>query len=203
MTNGDCQFTLKSARLYSFADAGLAKSSTFKRHPKTKLMKKIITLFLALICGLGSVQAQKTVASPRDSVSGKHGDANISINYGSPAVKGRKIWGDLVPYGKVWRTGANEATVFKTDKAIKVEGKTLPAGQYSFFAIPGEKEWVLIFNKTAKQWGAYDYKEADDALRVTVKPQSVAPTAERLKYTITPAGFSLIWENLEIPVSIK
>lgn len=166
-------------------------------------MKTLFTLLVAFVFGIGSIQAQKTVASPRDSVSGKHGDANISINYGSPAVKGRKIWGDLVPYGKVWRTGANEATVFKTDKAIKVEGKTLPAGQYSFFAIPGEKEWVLIFNKTAKQWGAYDYKEADDALRVTVKPQSVAPTAERLKYTITPAGFSLIWENLEIPVSIK
>lgn len=166
-------------------------------------MKKIITLFLAIICGLGSAQAQKPMASPRDSVSGTVAGANISINYGSPAVKGRKIWGDLVPYNKVWRAGANEATVFTTDKAIMVEGKKLPAGKYAFFAIPGEKEWTLIFNKTAKQWGAYDYKESDDAVRVTVKPRSVSPTAERLKYSVTASGFSLIWENLEVPVSVK
>ncbi len=170
---------------------------------KPKLMKKIITLFLAIICGLGTAQAQKPMASPRDSVSGKVAGANISINYGSPSVKGRKVWGDLVPYGKVWRTGANEATIFTTDKAITVEGKQLPAGTYSFFAIPGEKEWTIIFNKTAKQWGAYDYKESDDALRVTVKPRAVAPSAERLKYSIGANSFSLIWEKMEVPVSVK
>lgn len=166
-------------------------------------MKKIITFFLALICGLGSAQAQKPATSPRDSVSGKVAGAVIGINYGSPSVKERKIWGDLVPYGKVWRTGANEATRFTTDKAITVEGKPLPAGTYAFFAIPGEKEWTLIFNKTANQWGAYAYKESDDALRVTVKPHAVAPAAENLKYSIGANGFSLIWEKLEVPVSIK
>lgn len=170
---------------------------------KLKQMKKIMTLFLALICGLGLAQAQKPMASPRDSISGKAGGATISINYGSPSVKGRKVWGDLVPYGQVWRTGANEATRITTDKAITVEGKSLPAGTYAFFAIPGEKEWTLIFNKTANQWGAYDYKQADDALRVTVKPRAVAPAAERLKYSIGANGFSLIWEKLEVPVSVK
>ncbi len=166
-------------------------------------MKKLITFLVAIICGLATAQAQKPVASPRDSVSGKVAGANISINYGSPAVKGRKIWGDLVPYGKVWRAGANEATVFTTDKAITVEGKQLPAGTYSFFAIPGDKEWTIIFNKTAKQWGAYDYKESDDALRVTVKPHAVAPSAERLKYSLGNNSFSLIWEKIEVPVSVK
>ncbi len=166
-------------------------------------MKKIITLFLAIICGLGTAQAQKPMASPRDSVSGKVAGATIHIHYGSPAVKGRKIWGDLVPYGKVWRTGANEATVFTTDKAIMVEGKQLPAGTYSFFAIPGEKEWIIIFNKNAKQWGAYDYKESEDALRVTVKPRAVSPMAERLKYSLGANSFSLIWEKMEVPVSVK
>lgn len=166
-------------------------------------MKKIIALFLACICGLGAVQAQKPMASPRDSVSGKVAGAAISINYGSPSVKGRKIWGDLVPYGKVWRTGANEATRFTTDKAITIEGKQLPAGTYSFFAIPGEKEWTIIFNKTANQWGAYDYKQADDALRVTVKAHVASATAEKLKYSISGNGFSLLWEKLEVPVSVK
>jgi hypothetical protein len=166
-------------------------------------MKKIITLFLAFIFSIGLAHAQKPMASPRDSVSGKSAGATITINYGSPSVKGRKIWGDLVPYGKVWRAGANEATRFTTDKAIMVEGKSLPAGTYSFFAIPGEKEWTIIFNKTANQWGAYDYKDKDDALRVTVKTKVVSPTSERLKYTIQSSGISLIWENLEIPVSIK
>ncbi len=141
--------------------------------------------------------------SPRDSVSGKVGNAMITVNYGSPSVKARKIWGDLVPYGKVWRTGANEATTFTTDKAIVVEGKSLPAGKYSFFAIPNEKEWTIIFNKTAKQWGAYDYKDKEDALRVTVKPKKSSAMAEHLKYTVNSSGISLIWENLEVPVSIK
>ena len=169
-------------------------------------MKKSITKsFLLLLCSLAisfTANAQK-MESPRDSISGKVGEATITINYGSPSVKGRKIWGDLVPYGKVWRTGANQATNFTTDKAIMVEGKPLPAGKYSFFAIPDEKEWTIIFNKTANQWGAYDYKQSDDALRVTVKPESIAPLAERLKYTITPKGITLMWEKLSVPVTIK
>jgi hypothetical protein len=147
--------------------------------------------------------AQKPIASPRDSVNGKIGKANISINYGSPSVKGRKIWGDLVPYSKVWRAGANEATTFTTDQAITVEGKALPAGKYGFFVIPGETEWTIIFNKTPKQWGAYEYKEKDDALRVTVKSKASGAMNERLIYKINTNGISLLWENLEVPVSIK
>jgi hypothetical protein len=103
----------------------------------------------------------------------------------------------------VWRAGANEATTFKTDKAITIEGKTLAAGKYGFFAIPGEKEWTLIFNKTANQWGAYEYKDGDDALRVTVTPKKAASKQERLVYKLNDKGLVLAWENLEVPVSIK
>lgn len=147
--------------------------------------------------------AQKKAASPRDSVLGKSGNAAILITYGSPSAKGRVIWGDLVPYSKVWRTGANEATTFKTNNDILVEGKKLAKGTYGFFAIPGEKEWIIIFNKNYTQWGAYDYKQSEDVLRVTVKAKKSSSMHERLIYKINESGFSLLWENLEVPVSIK
>jgi Protein of unknown function (DUF2911) len=169
---------------------------------KTAFFHTLLTFCLAILLP-ASLAAQKTIASPRDSVSGKAGNATITINYGSPSVKSRKIWGDLVPYNKVWRAGANEATTFTTDKDIMVEGKKLAAGKYGFFVIPGEKEWTIIFNKTPNQWGAYDYKEKDDALRVTVMPKKSAAMNERLAYKINSGGFSLLWENLEVPVSIK
>lgn len=147
--------------------------------------------------------SQKKLASPRDSVKGKIGATSVYINYGSPSVKGRVIWGDLVPYGKVWRAGANEATNFTCDKNITVEGKSLAAGTYGFFVIPNENEWTIIFNKTPKQWGAYEYKEKDDALRVTVKTKKSSGMNERLLYKVNANGISLLWENLEVPVSIK
>jgi hypothetical protein len=146
--------------------------------------------------------------SPPATATGKVMGATITINYSSPGVKGRKIWGDLVPYDKVWRAGANEATIFETDKAIKVEGKSLPAGKYSLYAIPGEKEWVIIFNSKTGQWGVKDDEStseepANDVLRVTVKPEKSAASNERMKYVIDKNGFALEWENLKVPVSIK
>jgi len=169
---------------------------------KKNLLLSIFSLIAALFIS-GTGFAQEKLASPRETATGKIGKANVSVNYGSPSVKGRKIWGDLVPYNEVWRTGANEATVFKTDKDLYVEGKTLKAGEYSFFAIPTEGSWTIIFNKTVKQWGAYDYKEKDDVLRVTVKPVKSATMHERLIYTVNANGIVLQWENLEVPVAMK
>jgi hypothetical protein len=158
---------------------------------------------LLLLWAPAQAQEKKPRQSPADSAMGKIGGANIKIRYSSPSVKGRAIWGALVPYDTVWRTGANEATTFATDKAITVEGKALPAGTYSFFAIPGKESWVIIFNKTAKQWGAYDYKVADDALRVTVKPKALAAVQERMHFSVTASGISLKWDKLEVPVAVK
>ena len=139
---------------------------------------------------------------------GKVVGATITVNYSSPGVKGRKIWGGLVPYDQVWRAGANEATIFETDKAITVEGKSLPAGKYSLYAIPGEKEWVIILNSKTGQWGVKNDEStteepASDVLRLTVKPEKSANFNERLKYVIDKNGFALEWENLKVPVSIK
>lgn len=146
--------------------------------------------------------------SPPAIATGKIKAATITINYSSPAVKGRKIWGGLVPYNKVWRTGANEATLFETDKEIKIEGKTLPAGKYSLYSIPGEKEWVFIFNSQTGQWGVKENEEttedpAKDIIRVTVHPEKSADFNERMKFEVTEKGFTLFWENLMVPVAIK
>jgi hypothetical protein len=147
--------------------------------------------------------AQDKPSSPRDSVSGTVAGSTITINYGSPSVKGRKIWGGLEAYGKVWRAGANEATTFTTTKDIKVEGKPLAAGTYGFFLIPNESgTWTVIFNKVAKQWGAFKYDESKDALRVNVKSKA-APMHEKLTYTIDAKSFCMFWDKIVVPVSVK
>ena len=109
--------------------------------------------------------------SPAATATGKIGATDVTVNYSSPGVKGRKIFGGLETYGKVWRAGANEATTVEFGKAVMVEGKALPAGKYGFFVIPAESgQWTVIFNKVANQWGAYKYDEKQDALRVLVTP---------------------------------
>ena len=155
-----------------------------------------------------TILAQSPRQSPPATASGSVKGTRITIEYSSPAVRGRKIWGELVPYDKVWRAGANEATIFETDKDIKVEGKPLPAGKYSLYALPGEKEWVIILNSKTGQWGvnrdeSTTEEPANDVLRVTVKPEKSATSNERLKYVVDKNGFALEWENLKVPVSIK
>ena len=170
-----------------------------------------LTLLLAGLLMTSVVWAQGDKASrpsPPATATGKVKDATITINYSSPAVKGRKIFGEMHPYGEVWRAGANEATLFETDKDIKVEGKTLPAGKYSLYAIPGEKEWTIIFNKQTGQWGVKrgggtSRDEAQDAITVQVKPKKTPALVERLAYDVNNNGFVLRWENTEVPVSIK
>jgi len=126
--------------------------------------------------------------------------AEISIDYSQPSVKGRTIGKDLEPKdGEVWRTGANEATVFETSKDIKVEGNNLPAGKYGLFTISGKDSWTIIFNKTWKQWGAFTYKQADDILRVTVKPQKADAFAEKMTFTIDKSGVvTLLWGDIKV-----
>ncbi len=156
-------------------------------------MKKIIAISLSLVLFSSCISnAQK--ASPAASVTQKVGDATISINYSQPSVKGRTIGTNLEPMaGKVWRTGANDATVFETDKDITVEDKALPAGKYALFTLVDGKEWTIIFNKTWKQWGAFKYSEADDALRVTVKAEEAKPFAETMTFTISEKGKVALW----------
>ncbi|TFV97949.1 DUF2911 domain-containing protein [Algoriphagus kandeliae] len=155
--------------------------------------KNLLFAAIALGAFVFSATAQEK-ASPARTAEGSVGGANITINYSSPAVKGRMIWGDLVPLGEVWRAGANEATTFTTDKDIMIEGQKLPAGTYSFFIIPGEYESTFIFNTEAKQWGAFNYDSSKDALRVNVPSQQTSTMEERLVYEVKPDRFEIRWE---------
>jgi len=133
-----------------------------KNHEKYKKGVFFFCLFLVFIVANSKSKpkypAQKSV--------GIINGSKIEINYGSPSVRERKIWGELVPFGQLWRAGANEATTIEISKEITIEGQRLPAGKYSFFVIPNEKECVLIFNKVIKQWGASKYSQNEDQLRV-------------------------------------
>jgi len=170
-----------------------------------KKLQQLLLIATAVICSAtASAQNAKPRVSPPQSITGKVRHATVTISYSSPSVKGRIIWGALVPYDKVWRAGANEATTFETDKDIMVEGRPLPAGKYSFFLLPRENAgWTAIFNKEAKQWGAFKYDESKDQLRVDIKPAVLRDTVQALNYRITRRGFSLDWEKVSVPISIK
>ena len=175
-------------------------------------MKKNICFYLCLSFMLFFVfstyaQENKIRLSPKASVMQTVGFTDVTIDYSRPGVKGRTIWGALVPYNKVWRAGANEATTINFTTDVTIEGKNLPAGKYGFFTIPNKDSWTLIFNKVADQWGAFQYNEAEDALRITVKPES-NNFQEWLAYTITKTGdksavVSLEWEKLKVPFKIE
>jgi len=168
------------------------------------LSRFLFLVATALICSPAFAQHTKPRVSPARSVSGTINKANITIAYSSPSVKGRKIWGGLVPFDSVWRAGANEATTFETDKAIKVAGKPLPAGKYGFFLVPRKTgPWTAIFNNVPNQWGAFHYDSTKDQLRVNVVPRRSADSTEALEYKIDHKGFSLSWEELTILIPIK
>lgn len=143
--------------------------------------------------------------SPPALVTQKIGEATITIDYSQPSVKGRTIGVDLEPKdGEIWRTGANEATVFETDADVKIEGKLLPKGKYALFTLVKADEWTIIFNKTWKQWGAFDYKETDDALRVKVKAGKADPFAEKMTFSISEKGkVSLLWGDRQVSFTVK
>lgn len=138
---------------------------------------------------------------------GMIGNAHLTLNYHSPAVRGRMIWGGLVAYNQVWVTGAHSATSLTTDKDITIGGKPLPAGKYALFTIPGENEWIIILNKNWEQHLADDYTEKEDVLRVIIKPETSAQPQERLRYQIVSEADSkgaiiISWDKLKVTVPV-
>jgi hypothetical protein len=155
-----------------------------------------------------SQKKEEVRISPKAEVKQTVGFTEVTIDYGRPGVKGRTIWGGLVPYNAVWRAGANEATKITFSTDVKIDGKKLKAGSYSFFAIPTTKTWTLIFNKVADQWGAFEYNEAEDALRIEVTPMQNNCWQEWLAYTINKSADNkaviiLEWEKLKVPFNVE
>ena len=145
--------------------------------------------------------------SPKASVSTTVGVTDVTIHYNRPGVKDRKIWGELVPYGEVWRTGANENTTITFSTPVKIGGKELPAGTYGLQTIPTEGDWTVIFSKDAELWGAFNYKPENDALRIQAKPQT-ADFRERMTFDIedvtdNSAQVVLHWEKLKVPFTVE
>ena len=199
-----------------------------------KSPKRLLPLAAAALFALASF-AQAQLRTPRPSqkasVMQTIGVTDVTITYSRPGVKGRAIWGDppagaaagtatlddararakdqvIVPYGHVWRTGANEATTFQTTDDVLVNGQPLKAGTYSLHAIPGKDEWTIIFNSDAGQWGSFSYDEKKDVLRVKAKPQAVAENQEWLLYTFDPvtdnsATVNIRWEKVRVPFTVE
>ena len=153
-------------------------------------------------------QELKPRLSPPASITQTLGeDTQITVSYSRPAVKGRTIWGDLVPYDKVWRTGANEATTFSSNADLIIAGKPLAAGTYALFTVPGQEQWTIIFNKKADQWGSYDYDESLDALRITVTPENAA-AAEWLNMSFAAldghsATLAIHWDKVRLSIPVQ
>jgi Protein of unknown function (DUF2911) len=171
------------------------------------MFKPLDLLIPALLITVpASAQIKQLRESPAASVGLDMGISNVKIDYHRPAVKGREIWGKLVPYGEAWRTGANEATTITFSDAMKVEGKDVPAGTYGFFAIPQKDKWTLILSKQNKIWGAFDYKQSEDVLRFDVIP-TAAPDTEYLAYRLMPTSLDtakvlLNWEKLQVAFTV-
>ncbi len=170
-----------------------------------RISRLLLLLVLGVSIGAADAYSQRADDADRASKNGKTeaeiDGVSVVIEYGRPNVKGRKVWGKLVPYGEVWRTGANEATTISFGAPVTVEGEPLDAGTYSLFTIPNEDDWVIIFNKTAEQWGAFNYDPDQDALRVTVTPES-GEHVESMDFTVDESSVRLRWLQTVVPFMV-
>lgn len=172
-------------------------------------MKKLFFLTLPLLAAAVFAQAQNIkmpAPSPHQALKQDFALSYIAIDYSRPGVKGRTIFGDLVPYGKVWRTGANAVTTIEFGENVKVEGHDVPAGKYAVYTIPGENEWTIIFNNDVKNWGT-EYKGGDDFLRFTVPSYQISEQVETFtiqvdSITNTSAVVYILWDHTYVPFRV-
>lgn len=166
-------------------------------------MKKTFfyTLISAALFFTLSAVAQEKMASPAAKAEGKAGSVNITIDYFQPSAKGRKIMGGLVPYGEVWRTGANGTTQIEFSGDVKIEGKDLAKGKYGLFTVPGEKEWIIIFANHSGN--PFDYAKEKDVLRVTVKPGKTDAFVETFTIDVEKSKVNLKWENTVVSFKVS
>lgn len=159
----------------------------------------VSVLFLSNFC----LAQEAPKASPFKSTSAVIDGTTVTIEYSAPSKKDRKIWGGLVPYDKVWRTGANEATTLEVSADVKVAGKDLKKGKYAIFTIPNQDKWTVIINKNPNQWGAYSYKESENLFTFEVKPKK-ADFQEVFSITVNEEGLvTMAWDELKVEFAIQ
>lgn len=162
---------------------------------------KTLNIFLVMVfAGSMIMCAQK---SPKLTAEGEAGGVSITIDYSAPSVRGRTIWGGLEKYGKVWRAGANENTTVTFGSDVSIDGNELAAGKYGFFIIPKEEgDWTVIFNTKNDAWGAFSYKEEEDALRVDIAPEFVDDVQEQLEYSVDDEGINFAWDKVRLFIPV-
>ena len=180
-----------------------------------KVLATSVLLGLAVILSAGHLQAQdskdksKRPSPPANATLDLGGGKSVSIDYSSPRVKGRKIYGDLVPYGKVWRLGANEATTLVTTADLNIGGTTVPAGTYTLFAIPDKDKWILIINKKTGEWGTQYPGPSEDLARIDMKVSQLPSPVENFTISFDKSGtggtLNVDWETIRasVPVAKK
>lgn len=195
---------MKTFLVLLFSTLALACSSPSARQPES------VTVPVAKDDAV-VIEAQPEADTLKGSLSavatGKIGQASLTIRYHSPAVRGRIVWGGLVPFDRVWVTGAHMATTVEFDQNISIDGHPVPAGKYAFFTIPGKEEWTLILNSNWQQHLVDEYDEKLDVLRMKVKPEQESTHQERLRYVIEAEGDTqgemvMYWEKLEISIPV-
>ena len=171
------------------------------------MKKLLLTTFLAFSVAAYS-QFTLPAASPRQKVEQQFSMSKITVDYGRPGVKGRKIFGDLVPFGKVWRLGANSSTKITFEQSVNFGGKTVSAGTYGLFVIPTEKEWKVILNKDSQQWGAYTFDEKQNVVDVTIPVQKLAEKQEWFVIELNPVDDNSVnlvmkWDFTKVELPLK
>ena len=165
-------------------------------------MKHIPTLLFALVLTASSCTSEK-IASPAQITDGRIGSVQIEINYGAPSAKGREIFGALVPYNEVWRTGANENTTISFSAPVRILGQDVPGGTYGLFTTPGRDEWLLHLNSEYEGWGAYSYDDQNNILSKTILPKKADSFQEQLLFSIDGASVRLSWADLVLDIPIE
>ncbi|MFT6206012.1 MAG: hypothetical protein ACJA1O_003639 [Spirosomataceae bacterium] len=171
-----------------------------------KVWKILLAVLLILVIAATVFFAYTSTLSPEEKLSFDNNGLEVNVTYCQPKMKGRKIFGELIPYGKVWRTGANAATIISFNKDVTVAGEAVPVGEYTLWSIPSEGNWTIILNKETGQWGT-NYSESEDLLRVEVPAEEITSQVEQLTIKLVSAdngiNVNLMWENTKVIIPVR